>query len=411
MSRTAIVYIGSSESLDELRLPTNLRIVSTAQGPSVGAALQRIAAGEAAALVLPRLRAGAASLSDLIRLVDWLTAAGADLIACDVGLDTGTAQGGRMVSLLREIDSWGRDAERPGGPRGRPGLGAHSPDLAGRIAELRERGLTLQAIAAKLNEEGVPDTARRGHVEALQRAVGARLPPSPSPDSGRATAPTSRYSRQTAWPSPPEAAMTTIIEQLGVLGVFLLMVPESACIPVPSEVTLLFSGFAVSQNLMSLPLAILAATAGNLVGSLIAYAIGATHVLDQVPGARALLARSDRMLDDRGMRAVFIARLLPLARTFVSLPAGARRLPLAPFIALTAARVRAVGRRLRVLGDGLGNGVERGQLRGRKGGARAASSSRPWYSPPGTLQLASDSSWEITCRTALISARWVNACG
>ncbi len=130
--------------------------------------------------------------------------------------------------------------------------------------------------------------------------------------------------------------MTTIIEQLGVLGVFLLMIPESACIPVPSEVTLLFSGFAVSQNLMSLPLAILAATAGNLVGSLIAYAIGATHVLDDVPGARALLARSDRMLDDRGMRAVFIARLLPLARTFVSLPAGARRLPLAPFIGLTA---------------------------------------------------------------------------
>jgi membrane protein DedA with SNARE-associated domain len=131
--------------------------------------------------------------------------------------------------------------------------------------------------------------------------------------------------------------MTTIIEQFGVFGVFLLMVPESACIPVPSEVTLLFSGFAVSQHWMSLPLAIIAATAGNLVGSLIAYAIGATHVLDRVPGARALVARFDRMLEDRGMRAVFIARLLPLARTFVSLPAGARRLPLVPFIALTVA--------------------------------------------------------------------------
>ena len=129
--------------------------------------------------------------------------------------------------------------------------------------------------------------------------------------------------------------MTTIIEQFGVLGVFLLMVPESACIPVPSEVTLLFSGFAVSQHWMSLPLAILAATAGNLVGSLIAYAIGATHVLERVPGARVLLARSDRILEDAGMRAVFIARLMPLARTFVSLPAGARRLPVAPFIALT----------------------------------------------------------------------------
>jgi membrane protein DedA with SNARE-associated domain len=131
--------------------------------------------------------------------------------------------------------------------------------------------------------------------------------------------------------------MTAIIEQFGVLGVFLLMVPESACIPVPSEVTLLFSGFAVSQHWMSLPLAILAATAGNVVGSLIAYAIGATHVLERLPGTRLLLARSDRLLDERGLGAVFVARLLPLARTFVSLPAGARRLPIAPFLVLTAA--------------------------------------------------------------------------
>ncbi len=130
--------------------------------------------------------------------------------------------------------------------------------------------------------------------------------------------------------------MTSIIQQFGVLGVFLLMVPESACIPVPSEVTLLFSGFAVSQHWMSLPLAILAATAGNVVGSLIAYGIGAAHLLERVPGTRPLLARSDRLLNDRGLRAVFIARLLPLARTFVSLPAGARRLPIAPFIVLTA---------------------------------------------------------------------------
>ncbi len=203
MSRTAIVYIGSSESLDELRLPTNLRIVSTAQGPSVGASLQRIAAGEADALVLPRLRAGAASLTDLIRLLDWLTAAGADLIACDVGLDTGTAQGGRMVSLLREIDSWDRGAERPGGPRGRPGLGARSPDLAGRIAELRERGLTLQAIAAKLNEEGVP-TPRGGarwRPSSVQSALGYRRPRPPIP--GAPPPPPPGMPRPPGPPGPP----------------------------------------------------------------------------------------------------------------------------------------------------------------------------------------------------------------
>ncbi len=64
--------------------------------------------------------------------------------------------------------------------------------------------------------------------------------------------------------------MTSLIEQFGVFGVFLLMVPESACVPVPSEITLLFAGFAVSAGWMSLPLAVLAATAGNLVGSLMA---------------------------------------------------------------------------------------------------------------------------------------------
>ena len=131
--------------------------------------------------------------------------------------------------------------------------------------------------------------------------------------------------------------MTALIQQFGPLGVFILMVPESACIPVPSELTLLFSGFAVSEHWMSAWLAVLAATAGNLVGSLIAYAIGATNVLHRVPGATGILHRSEQLLDRKGLRAVFLARLLPLARTFVSLPAGARRLPIGPFVALTTA--------------------------------------------------------------------------
>lgn len=130
--------------------------------------------------------------------------------------------------------------------------------------------------------------------------------------------------------------MTAVITRFGVLGVFLLMVPESACIPVPSEVTLLFSGFAVSQHWMSFPLAVLAATAGNVVGSLIAYALGASGLIARIPGARHLLGSTAHLLGEHHLRRVFIARLLPLARTFVSLPAGAQRLPLAPFVALTA---------------------------------------------------------------------------
>jgi membrane protein DedA with SNARE-associated domain len=129
--------------------------------------------------------------------------------------------------------------------------------------------------------------------------------------------------------------MTGVIEQFGVLGVFLLMVPESACIPIPSEVTLLFSGFAVHQGWMSFPLAVLAATAGNLVGSLLAYSLGASRLLERVPIARNVLHHWEGLLEQHGTRAVFIARLLPLARTFVSLPAGARHVRLTPFIALT----------------------------------------------------------------------------
>lgn len=129
--------------------------------------------------------------------------------------------------------------------------------------------------------------------------------------------------------------MIGVIERFGVLGVFLLMVPESACIPVPSEMTLLFSGFAVHQGWMSLPLAVLAATAGNLVGSLLAYAAGATGLLARLPLAASLIGRWECLIERHGTRAVFIARLLPLARTFVSLPAGARRVPLIPFISLT----------------------------------------------------------------------------
>ncbi len=131
--------------------------------------------------------------------------------------------------------------------------------------------------------------------------------------------------------------MTELVRQLGALGVFLLMVPESACIPIPSEVTLLFAGFAVGQGWLSFPAAVLAGTAGNLVGSMIAYGVGASGVMAHVPGVGGVVSRWDGLLERHGNRAVFIARLLPLARSFVSLPAGVRRVPIGEFILLTVA--------------------------------------------------------------------------
>lgn len=168
---------------------------------------------------------------------------------------------------------------------------------------------------------------------AFERPVSAGLPPSSPTRPGRSAAPSSEAAAP--WSTAPSWTMTSLIEQFGPLGVFVLMVPESACIPVPSELTLLFSGFAVGQHWMSFPLAVAAATAGNVVGSLIAYGLGATDVLSRMPGTRILLGPSEQLLDRHGMRAVFIARLLPLARTFVSLPAGAQHLPLVRFTLLT----------------------------------------------------------------------------
>jgi membrane protein DedA with SNARE-associated domain len=122
----------------------------------------------------------------------------------------------------------------------------------------------------------------------------------------------------------------------GLLGVFLLMVPESACLPVPSELTLLAAGFAVHHGQLTFAAVVTAATAGNLAGSLIAYALGRLTTRWRLwPWAQAGLARCGTLLARRGARAVFTARLMPLARTFVSLPAGHARIPIARFAVLT----------------------------------------------------------------------------
>lgn len=120
------------------------------------------------------------------------------------------------------------------------------------------------------------------------------------------------------------------------LSVFLLMIPESACIPVPSEVTLLAAGFAVHQGRMSFAAALAAATAGNLAGSLIAYVIGRLSPRWRLwRWARAGLGRCDILFAHHGARAVLLARLMPLARSFVSLPAGHARIQVVSFTVMT----------------------------------------------------------------------------
>ena len=117
-------------------------------------------------------------------------------------------------------------------------------------------------------------------------------------------------------------------------GIVLLMAIESACIPLPSELIMPFAGYLVFAGKMSLPLVATAGAIGCNLGSLVAYEIG-------FYGGRPLVTRygrwvllgqheldwADRFFARWGYLAVFIARLLPVIRTFIALPAGIARMP------------------------------------------------------------------------------------
>ncbi len=135
-----------------------------------------------------------------------------------------------------------------------------------------------------------------------------------------------------------------VVGDLGLWGIFLLMVPESACIPIPSEATMLFAGFNVSEGKYSLWAAVLVGTFANLVGSWIAYAVGyygRIELLEKHGKAlhikKSQLEWADRWFEKYGSYAVFFARMLPIIRTFISLPAGVARMPFWKFSVLTFA--------------------------------------------------------------------------
>jgi membrane protein DedA with SNARE-associated domain len=135
-----------------------------------------------------------------------------------------------------------------------------------------------------------------------------------------------------------------VIGDLGLFGVFVLMVAESACIPIPSEATMLFAGFNVANGHYALWEPVIVGVAANLVGSWIAYAIGYFGRIDLLEKhGRALhikpshLAWADRWFARHGEITVFLARMLPIVRTFISLPAGVARMPFWRFTAFTVA--------------------------------------------------------------------------
>ena len=134
---------------------------------------------------------------------------------------------------------------------------------------------------------------------------------------------------------------TEFIGSAGVVAVFLLMTLESACIPVPSEAIMLFAGFAVSKGELTLFGIVAAGVLGNLAGSWIAYAVGYYGRLDLLEKNKLIhispkhLKWADDWFERYGALTVFFSRMLPIVRTFISLPAGVAKMPFGRFSAYT----------------------------------------------------------------------------
>ncbi|MGA9995401.1 MAG: DedA family protein, partial [Pyrinomonadaceae bacterium] len=138
--------------------------------------------------------------------------------------------------------------------------------------------------------------------------------------------------------------IVAVISRLGYAGVVLLMAIESACIPLPSEVIMPFSGYLVYTGRFNLWAVGVAGAVGCVLGSLVAYWVGmyGGRPLIEKYGRYVLISRHDLDLADRwfsrhGEIIVFASRLLPVIRTFIAFPAGVARMNLTRFILYTFA--------------------------------------------------------------------------
>ncbi len=138
------------------------------------------------------------------------------------------------------------------------------------------------------------------------------------------------------------AFVVATISALGYPGIVLLMGIESACIPLPSEVIMPFSGYLVYAGRFNLWAVAVAGAVGCVLGSLVAYWVGmyGGRPLIEKYGRYVLVSRRDLDLADRwfaryGELIVFTSRLLPVIRTFIAFPAGVARMNLPRFVAYT----------------------------------------------------------------------------
>lgn len=136
---------------------------------------------------------------------------------------------------------------------------------------------------------------------------------------------------------------TEFIAATGYVSVFLLMVLESMVFPIPSEAVMPFAGFLVVTGRFTLAGVIVASTLGSIVGSLLSYAMGryGGEPFFRRFGRYLLLDRHEleatqRFFQRRGQLTIFVCRFIPVVRHLISIPAGAGRMPLLPFVVYTA---------------------------------------------------------------------------
>ncbi|MEN6412342.1 MAG: DedA family protein [Veillonellales bacterium] len=136
--------------------------------------------------------------------------------------------------------------------------------------------------------------------------------------------------------------ITQYIDAWGYTAIFIGMTMESACLPVPSELIFGFVGYLVFQGRMDFTAAVVSGVSGGLLGSILAYGVGhygGRPFIDRYGRffflSKRHVALAQRWFDRYGIAATFFGRLLPVVRTFISLPAGFAKVPFIKFVACT----------------------------------------------------------------------------
>jgi len=143
---------------------------------------------------------------------------------------------------------------------------------------------------------------------------------------------------------PIAAFILSLISNWGYAGVIVCMTIESACIPLPSEIIMPFSGYLVTTGRFNIWAVALAGAVGNVFGSWIGYwlgTVGGRPLAERLERWHIIRVeeydRADRWLKRHGLQVAFWTRLLPIVRTFISFPAGAARVPFGRFTSYTFA--------------------------------------------------------------------------